>query len=260
LNFKRLYTGRKGSYEQYKIQTILWKYKVILDTFDNFSKDIQSIFRAVEVFSIVVFTIEYLIRLWTADFIHPHIKPAKARLKYMFSFLAIIDLLAILPFYLPYIIPVDLIILRMVRLLRVFEIFKANRYTNALSMVGRVIKGKSEQLISSLFVIFVLMIIASVLMYYLEHEAQPDVFDNAFSAFWWAVSTITNADYGELYPITLLGRILNTVISILGIGLIAVPTGIISAGFMEEMEELAMEKEEKKKDKQYCPHCGNHLD
>ncbi len=231
---------------------------IILDTFDNIAAEIQSIFITVEVFSVVVFTIEYLIRLWTADFIYPNLKPTRARLKYIFSFLAIVDLFAILPFYLPFIVSVDLIILRVIRLLRLFEIFKANRYVHAFSVVARVIRGRAAQLISSYFIIFVLMIISSILMFYCEHDAQPDVFSNALSALWWAISTITTADFGGIYPITLLGKILNSIISILGIALIAVPTGIISAGFLDELsKENDLEKQ--KEEKHYCPHCGKYL-
>lgn len=232
---------------------------IVLDTFDNFSSEVRSMFERIEVFTAVIFTIEYLIRLWTADLLYPHLKPAKARLKYVFSFLAIIDLLALLPIYLPYIFPIDLIVLRMIRLLRLFEIFKANRITNALSIVGRVIRGKAEQLISSFIVIFVLMFIASILMFYAEHDAQPGVFVNGFSAIWWTFSTMTNADYGSIYPITFFGKILNALFSMMSIALFAVPTGIISSGFMEQLateKELELEKA----DKPYCPHCGKHLE
>ncbi len=234
---------------------------VILDTFKGLPEAVLSVFHFIEVFSIVIFTIEYLLRLWTADFIFPALRPMRARLKYAFSFMAIVDILAILPFYLPFVIPIDLRVLRMVRLLRLLRILKVNRYTNALSTVGNVIKRKAPQLISSMLVVLVLMIMASVLMYNIEYEAQPDVFENAFSGLWWAIATLTTVGYGDIYPITALGKLLSAVIALLGIGLVAVPTGIISAGFMENIsgenadtQECAMEA------KHFCPYCGKKID
>jgi len=218
---------------------------VILDTFNGFSKEVYFGLKETELFSIIIFTIEYLLRLWTADFIYPDLAPAKARLKYAFSFMAIIDFLAVLPFYIPFIIPIDLRVLRMVRLFRLLRIMKINRYTNALTSIGSVLKRKASQLISSMLVVFVLMVIASVLMYNIEYTAQPDVFQNAFSGLWWAIATLTTVGYGDIYPVTVLGKILSAIIALLGIGIVAVPTGIISAGFMENMEEKKTKDETK---------------
>lgn len=178
----------------------------------------------------------------------------KARIKYIFSFLALVDLFSILPFYIPLIIPIDLRILRVVRL---FRVFKLGRYTHALSTISNVFKRKQNQLLSSIFVVSILMIIASVLMFNVENEAQPDVFENAFSALWWAIATITTVGYGDIYPITVFGKVLSAIIALLGIGLVAVPTGIISSGFMEEMErEKSTENED---EKCFCPYCGHKL-
>ncbi len=150
--------------------------------------------------------------------------------------MAIVDLLAILPFYIPFLLPIDLRILRLIRLLRLFRLFKMNRYTSGLSSIGNVLKKKSDQLVSSIFVVFLLMIISSVIMYYFENPVQPDVFSNAFSGLWWAISTFTTVGYGDIYPLTVAGKIFSAIIALLGIGLVAVPTGIISAGFMENIE------------------------
>lgn len=230
---------------------------VILDTFRGIPESVQRFFRIIETASVVVFTVEYLLRLWTAPLIYAQIKPAAARLKYAFSFMALVDLFAILPFYLPFIIPIDLRVLRMIRLLRIFRLLKVNRYTNALSTVGKVIKSKATQLISSMMVVLVLMVMASVLMYNVESEAQPSVFENAFSGLWWAVATLTTVGYGDIYPITILGKVLSAVIALLGIGLVAVPTGIISAGFMENITTSEPKTEDKK---HFCPYCGKRLD
>lgn len=218
---------------------------------------LQTVLNYVEIVSVIVFTIEYALRVWTADFIHSELSPMRSRIKYIFSFMAIIDLLAILPFYIPFIIPIDLRALRMLRLIRLVRVFKVNRYTSALLSVVEVFKQKKSQLLSSIFVVFLLMIIAAVLMYNVENEIQPEAFSNAFDALWWAIATLTTVGYGDIYPVTALGKILSSIIAILGIGLVAVPTGIISAGFMEQIDKGKEEAEEEKK---YCPYCGHKID
>lgn len=229
---------------------------VIIDTF-TIPAAIKGIFNVVEVVSVLIFTAEYILRVWTADLLYPGRTALRARLRYIGSFMAIIDLLAILPFYLPFIFPIDLRVLRVLRVVRLFRIFKFNRYTNAFSTIWKVLKRKSSQLLSSIFVVLLLMIIASVLMYNIENQAQPDTFDNAFSALWWAIATFTTVGYGDIYPITAAGKFLSAIIAMLGIGLVAVPTGIITAGFMEQIDEPEERAEDEKK---YCPYCGHKLD
>lgn len=229
---------------------------IFIETFsipDNY----RNIIYAIEIFSVIVFTIEYLLRIWTAPLLFPEKSPAKARLKYIFSFMAIIDLLAILPFYIPYIIPIDLRVLRAFRVIRLFRIFKINRYTHALSMIAQVFKNKASQLISSVLVVALLMMIASVLMYNIEYSEQPEAFSNAFDTMWWAVATLTTVGYGDIYPVTVAGKLLSTVIAFLGIGMVAVPTGIITAGFTELTDK---NKNEEKDEKNYCPYCGHKID
>lgn len=223
---------------------------VIMDTF-KLPLWFYKISHFIEVVSMVIFLIEYLMRLWTATLVYPNLKPYKARLKYILSFMAIIDFLSIIPFFIPFIIPVDLRVLRMLRLLR---LFKVGRYTNSLSQIASIFKRKAGQLMSSMFVVLLLMIIASVLMYNIEHTAQPDKFANALDGLWWAVATLTTVGYGDIFPVTALGKILSGIIALLGIGLIAVPTGIISVGFMES---IGKPKETAKK--HYCPYCGEKI-
>ena len=218
--------------------------------------------------AVIIFTVEYLLRIWTADMLFPEHTPLRARLKYMASGMAVIDLLAILPFYLPMILPVDLLGIRAVRLVRLLRIFKLNRYSEALVSIGDVFKRKSREMCVSIFFVFILLTIASLLIYYAEHDAQPDKFSNAFSGLWWAVATLTTVGYGDIYPITVTGRILGAVIAIMGIGMVAIPTGILSAGFVEVLEKKPPEasagkaegKDEEEKEKfTYCPHCGKKL-
>lgn len=226
---------------------------VIADTF-TLPQWLSNCSYCIEIFSVSVFTLEYIARLYTADLLYPQFSPLKARVKYIFSFMALVDLFAILPFYLPFIIPIDLRVLRLIRIVRLLRIFKINRYTTALSSIGAVFKRKKHQLISSISVVLILMIIAAVLMYSIENEAQPDAFSNAFSALWWAVATLTTVGYGDIYPITVCGKILSAVIALLGIGLVAVPAGIISAGFIEDIDKTDNDDE-----KCFCPYCGKKI-
>ncbi len=192
----------------------------------------------VEPVAAVLFTVEYLLRLWTADLLYSALPPWQARLRYLRSGMAVIDLLAILPFWLtllPYLCPVSLMSLRTLRLLRLLRLFKLNRYIDALQAVGDVFRQRFHQLMASMFFVLVLMIIASLLMYAVEHDAQPDRFRNAFSGFWWAVATLTTVGYGDFYPVSVSARLLGAGIALLGAWMVAIPTGILSSGFMERL-------------------------
>lgn len=235
---------------------ILTLFVVIAETF-NIPNHLKAAFDYFEIISVAIFTVEYILRLWTADLLHPELSPLRARSKYIVSFMAIIDLLAILPFYFPFFIKIDLRALRALRVLRLLRIFKINRYTNALNTIGQVFKNKASQLISSIMIVGLLMIIASVLMYNIESTAQPDAFSNAIETMWWAVATLTTVGYGDVYPITAAGKILATIIAFLGIGMVAVPTGIITAGFSELVKSDDKQENDKKK---YCPYCGQKID
>ena len=232
---------------------------VIAETFD-LSDRIRHLFSVLEAISVAVFTLEYALRVWTADLIRPQMAPAKARLRFIFSFMALMDLLAILPFYVPFIIPVDLRVLRTLRVTRLLRLFKVNRYTTALTTIGKVFKKKAPQLVASMLIVGLLMLISAVLMYNIENAAQPNVFENAFDALWWAIATLTTVGYGDIYPITAGGKILSSVIAVLGICLVAVPTGIISAGFMETIDHAESKPEPAHDEKCYCPYCGKRIE
>lgn len=238
---------------------------IIADTFElpTFAVKIGGI---IETISVVIFTLEYILRLWSADLSYPKLSPFWARMRYVISFAAMIDLISLLPSYIS-VISANFMVLRMLRVLKLLRAFKLNRYTHALRDIGEVFRKKASQLISSMFVVSFLMLISAVLMYDAEHEAQPEVFDNALSGLWWAIVTVTTVGYGDIRPITPFGRIMGGVIAILGIGLIAVPTGIITAGFSEQIAQKKTEKEaaeksqdEKQDDKKFCPYCGHKID
>ncbi len=233
---------------------------IIAGTFELHETAIQ-VFTVIENVSVAVFTVEYILRLWTSDLKFTELSPFRARLRYIRTFAAVIDLVSLLPSFIPAM-SSSFMVLRMFRVLRLLRVFKLNRYTHALKDIGEVFKRKAGQLISSMLVVSFLMIIAAVLMYDAEHEAQPEVFDNALSGMWWAIATLTTVGYGDIYPVTVVGKIMSAIIAILGIGLVAVPTGIISAGFTEQIERNKAEKETPEPDdeKTFCPYCGHKLD
>jgi len=230
---------------------------IVAETFDFFNN--SNIFHIIEIFSIVIFTVEYAIRIWTSDLMAPEQNKFVVRIKYIFSFMALIDLFAILPFYIPLFIPYDLLVIRSLRIARLLRFFKVNRYTKTFATIGAVFKKKASQLISSAIIIFLLLLITSVLMYEVEHKVQPEKFANAFSSIWWTISTITTVGYGDIYPVTTLGQVLSSVISFLSIGLIAIPSGIISAGFVEQVESEKDKSEDAHNEKCFCPYCGHNL-
>ena len=190
----------------------------------------------IEKIASVAFTIEYALRIFTADLLRPELPPWKSRVKYVMSPMAAIDLVAILPFWLPMILPGSLLGMRALRLVRLLRIFKLNRYFDAMRAIGAVIVEKKRELVGSLFFIVLLMLVTSLLMYSIEHDAQPEAFRNAFSGLWWAVATVTTVGYGDIYPVTHLGRLLGAIIAFSGIAAVAVPTGIITAGLSSVME------------------------
>jgi len=209
---------------------------ILIDTLANEPADLTIASHIVEITSVIIFTVDYVIRLWTANLRYPEMNGLRSRLRFAVTGMALIDLLSILPFYLPFLIPIDLRILRTLRLVRLIRVFKLGRHSDSLSRIGRVLKKTAPALLSSISVILLLMVIASVLEYYVEYPAQPDKFSSAFSGLWWVASTITTVGYGDIYPVTGLGRLIGGVIELLGVGLIAIPTGILSAGFTENSQ------------------------
>ena len=217
---------------------------IIINTFEV-PEEILTINLAIQVVVSVVFTLEYVLRLWSSDYAKPELKPGKARLRHFISAASIIDLLAFLPFWLFLFMPLDTFILYFLgafRVLRIMRLLRIGFYSKALTVVGSVLKSCAKMLFSTLLLLLLLMLIASILMYNAEHAVQPEAFDNALSGFWWAMQTITTIGYGDIYPITFLGRALGVVIALLGIGMIAIPTGIISASFVAYGRKMRAEE------------------
>lgn len=209
----------------------------VFETFDA-SAPYGGVLGALELVTVLFFTVEYALRLVTADFLYPELSPGRAVLHYALSFSGVIDLLSFLPYYLPVFFPAGVVAFRMFRVVRIFRLFRINAYYDALNVITDVVKGKKDQLLSSMFIILVLMLASSLCMYSLEHDVQPQVFQNAFSGFWWAVSTLLTVGYGDIYPITPVGRLFGIAITFLGVGMVAIPTGILSAGFVEQYTRL----------------------
>lgn len=210
----------------------------ILSTFDSIRAQYGIILSVIEHITLAFFAIDYLFRIWTAKFRYKAFSEPKAIWKYMTSFNGIIDLLSFLPEYLPFFFPEGTIAFRMIRIVRIFRLFRINYYFDSLSVIIAVLKSRKQQLASSIFIIIVMMLASSLCMYSLEHEAQPEVFANAFSGVWWAASSLLTVGYGDIYPITPLGQMFGIFITFLGVGLVAIPTGIISAGFVEQYAEM----------------------
>lgn len=190
------------------------------------------VIKTIEGITLVIFCIEYILRIWTANYLYPEITTCHARLRFLFSFDGIVDLLTIVPVaFLS-----GFVIFRMLRVARIFHLFRLNAKYDSFNVITTVLYEKKNQIISSLFIVLILMLASSLCMYSVEHEVQPTVFRNAFSGIWWSMSTLLTVGYGDIYPITYLGRILAIVISYLGVGAVAIPTGIISAGFVEQYQ------------------------
>jgi voltage-gated potassium channel len=213
-----------------------------------------SVFRAFELGSVVIFSAEYALRLWSCVEHTAHNRPIKGRLRFASRGMMVIDLLAILPFYVALFVPtaalLDLRFLRAVRLMRIFRLFKLGRYSRAMKVLGNVFRAKKEELGIAVFVVLILLVLASSLMYFAESSVHPEAFPSIPAAMWWGVATLTTVGYGDVVPITALGKALGTIVSILGIGLFALPAGILASGFASEVRH---------EDELRCPHCGKEI-
>jgi len=196
-----------------------------VETIPNLSASTKQMLWIIETFSVIVFTLEYLLRIYVAN------RP----FRFIFSFFGIIDLLAILPFYLSF--GIDLRSLRALRFLRLFRILKLVRYNRAMLQFTRAIKSAKEQILLFLFVTLMLIYFSAVGIYYFENEAQPEHFSSIFDSLWWAIITLTTVGYGDVYPITLGGKVFTFFILMIGLGIVAIPTGIISSALTTSVDK-----------------------
>lgn len=229
---------------------------VIVETVEPIHRAHRMFFRGFEVISVAIFTAEYLIRLWTAPVSSRFEGAVRGRLRWMGSPMALVDLAAILPFYIPLTMGMDLRFMRVLRLFRMFRLLKLVRYSRSLRALGTVVRHQKEQLVVALTFSIVLLVFASSLLYFVENETQPEAFSSIPAAMWWGVATLTTVGYGDVYPVTALGRFFGAVIAVVGVGLFALPAGILASGFTEHIEEERHASELART----CPHCGKRLE
>ena len=210
----------------------------IMHTYESYRLKYGDLLLLIENITVALFCVDYILRLCTAKYMYPESKGPGAVRKYIFSFTGIIDMLSFLPYYLPVFFPSGAVAFRLLRVMRIFRLFRINAYYNSFRLITEVLNSKRQQLFSSVFTILILMLASSLCMYSLEHEAQPEVFSNAFSGIWWSASTLLTVGYGDIYPITTLGKLFGIFITFLGVGMVAIPTGIISAGFVDQYSRI----------------------
>lgn len=245
---------------------------IIIAIFETFSAaaPFHNILWVVEMITIIFFAVDYFLRIWTAYYLYEeyNISQTRARFKFIFSWAGAVDFLSCFPV----LVASGSGALRLFRIIRILRVFRIHHYADPLRVIGDVIKKKKGQLLSSIFIVFILMITASLLMYNVEHEAQPEVFANAFSGLWWAVNSLLTVGYGDVVPITVAGKICGIILTLFGVGAVAIPTGILSAGFMEQVtivRERAIDEgiidgesfhpSERPEAFEYCPFCGKKL-
>ncbi|MBO0934756.1 ion transporter [Fibrella aquatilis] len=223
---------------------------IVLHTVPAYNRQYARLFYDFELFSVAFFTIEYGLRAWVCVENDRYEHWFWGRLRYLLSASAIIDLLAILPFYVT-LFATDLAIVRILRLFRIFRLFRVSRYSRAYRMILQVVRDKKEELVLSLTMVGFMLIIISSVMYYVEHPAQPTVFSSIPATMWWGINAMATVGYGDIHPVTPFGKLLAGLSAVLGIALFALPTGILVSGFTEHIRH--------QKAPRRCPHCGKEM-
>ena len=210
---------------------------MVLETFSQLSAFFP-VMDVIALVTIIIFCIEYVLRIWTADLLYPNVSKPRAIIKFLISYDGIVDLFTILPFFFLS----GFIAFRILRVVRIFHLFRINGQYDSFAVIFSVLKEKKNQILSSMIIVLILMLASSIGVYYAEHNAQPEVFENAFSGIWWSVSTLLTVGYGDIYPITVMGRVMAIFTAFLGVGVVAIPTGIISAGFVEQYSRVKQQE------------------
>jgi len=224
---------------------------LVLESFKTIREEYHNIFYAIELISILIFTIEYFIRLFLIDLENNSNSKRRIGITYALSNYGIIDLLSLLPFYLPLLFPFDLRVVRALRLFRLARVFKLGRYSKSFRVVNDILKETRSELLITVFIAFVLLGLSSTLIFYAENAAQPEKFSSIVDAFWWSLSTLTTVGYEETRPITSLGKFLSGLIGVIGIGFVALPTGIFSSALIDKVKSDTTCST--------CPNCGEEL-
>ncbi|MBL7749240.1 MAG: ion transporter [Chitinophagaceae bacterium] len=232
---------------------------VILETVEPIHKKYADFFHYFDWISVIIFTIEYILRVWSSNHEEKYKHSIWGRLKYMVSPGALIDLIAIIPSYLHAFIGLDLRVLRMMRLMRLFRLFRLTAYMKSAHMIMDVFRKRKNELGLSFVLAIFLIIIASCIIYFAEHLTpapgeEASKFSSIPATIWWAVVTLTTTGYGDMYPITDIGKLMAGIIMLTGVAFFALPAGIITAGFLEEFRKNRIKKTHT------CPHCGEHIE
>ncbi len=229
---------------------------VMLETVSSLHEKYADFFHYFDLISVIIFSVEYVLRVWSSNHEEKYKGSLKGRLKYMLSPGALVDLLAILPFYLHAIIGLDFRVLRILRLMRFFRLFRLTAYMKSAHMISNVFKKRFNELLLSLVLVIFLVIIASCAIYFAEHQhiVNRAKFTSIPATIWWSVVTLTTTGYGDMYPMTYLGKAMAMVIMLTGVAFFALPAGIITAGFLEEFRMNRIKKTHR------CPNCGELLD
>lgn len=234
---------------------------VMLETVKSIHDKYSDFFYYFDLVSVIIFTLEYVLRVWSSNHEEKYRGSVWGRLKYMVSIPALIDLVAFLPFYLNRIfgLQIELRELRMLRLLRVLRLFRLTAYTQSAHMIMNVFKKRKNELALSFILAIFLIVLASCVMYFVEHGHPPpgleySLFTSIPKTIWWSVVTLTTTGYGDMYPVTNLGKALASGIMLTGVAFFALPAGIITAGFIDEFRASRIKKTHK------CPHCGEHIE
>ena len=224
---------------------------LILSTMDDIFRTAPRAFRLFEIASVIVFTMEYAARVWSCTTDPRYSGPLRGRLRFMASPLVAIDAAAIMPFYILMFIGTGALDLRALRILRlVARVARLTRYSSGIRSLTAAVGGRSQELLTTVGLMLVLLLLASSLMYFAENDAQPDKFSSIPDAMWWSIVTLTTVGYGDVVPVTNIGRVIVGVVAVMGIALFAVPAGILTSSFLEQLEQRRF------KETRICPHCG----
>ena len=224
---------------------------VILETVKGMKEVYGGFVDIFEAVCVLVFTVEYALRIWCCTADAKFARPIKGRLAFMLTPLAMIDLIAIFPYYVFLLVTVPPNYTLPLRLLRLFRLLKVGRYSHSMRLFGEVIWQKRQELYIVALALMLLLVIVSSLMYFVEHHAQPEAFSSIPKTMWWGIVTLTTVGYGDVFPITPLGKFLGALIAVLGVGMFALPAGILSSGFVEAMQDSDRDHK--------CPHCGKEI-
>ncbi|MEL6495893.1 MAG: ion transporter [Cyanobacteria bacterium J06623_7] len=232
------YSGWWGKLERLllSILIILDISAFILETSQPLNQNYYWLFKSIAIVSTVIFTVEYGLRLWLCTIKRKFRHPVWGRFRYAVTPMAIIDFISTFPFYLLLVFH-HLAFLKTLRLLRLARILKIGRHSKSVRSLVRVVISQKEELLVTLSIISFLLIIASSLMFFAEHDAQPDVFSSIPAAMWWGVVTLTTVGYGDIYPVTVLGKLLGAALACFGIGVFVLPAGIVASGLAKEVSD-----------------------